>query len=160
MQHQSLGAVEHVGRAITARFCHDVGEVVAGLPLGVSEGEQQVAGGNLRDQLGPQRLAAAKPKQTAAEHDGREVGFERQRASDLLHHDHGLDRPAGRTAVLLIERESKEAKLGVPLPQRAAPAVRFLHVPLARIERIMVGEQALDAVLQYLLLFGQREIHL
>ena len=126
----------------------------------MSEGEKKIAGGDLRDQFGAQRLAAAKPKQTAAEHDGCKIRLKRQRAADLLHHDHGLDRPARRAAVLFVEGQSKEPKLRVTLPQRTAPAVGLLHVALARIECVMVGEQTLDAMLQYLLLFSQREIHL
>jgi len=59
------------------------------------EAKDQVAAGDLRNKLTAKRLAAAKPQQAAGEHDGGEIGFERQRAADRLHDNHGLHRTAG-----------------------------------------------------------------
>ena len=123
------------------------------------EREHQIAAGDARDQLCPKRSAAAEVEETAAEHDGREPRLERQHAADLLHDDHGLDRPAGRAAMLFGEGQTKKPEFGVLLPHRAAPAAGLLRVTPARFERIVIGEQTLDAVLQKLLFFGQREVH-
>ena len=92
------------------------------------------------------RLAAAEPQQAAAEHDGREIRLQRQRAAERLHHDHGLDRPAAEAAVLLARTAAEQAELGILLPQRAAPAVGLLRCNVLRaLEVVVVGEQPLDA---------------
>ena len=112
----------HVAGTVAARARRHVGEIVARLPLGMGEGKNEIAARDLRQQIGAHRLAAAEPQQSAGENDGRQIGLERQRAADRLHHDHGLDRPAGRSAVLLVERQSEQAELRIAPPQRAAQA--------------------------------------
>ena len=116
MENEALGAVEHVARSVAARARRDIGEIVAGLPLGMGESELKIAAGDLRDQFGVQRVRSAEPQKSAGEHDGGEIRLQRQSAADLLHHDHGLDRPAGRAAVLFGERQAEEAELGVARP--------------------------------------------
>ncbi len=125
----------------------------------MGEGENEIAARDLRQQIGAHRRAAAQAEQAAGEHHGREIGLERQRAADRFHHDHGLDRPAGRAAVFFGERQAEETELGIALPLRPAPAAGFLQVALARVEGVVIGEQALHAVTQELLLFSQRKIH-
>src|SRR5262249_3668305 len=44
-------------------------------------------------------------------------------------------------------------------PQRAAEAARLLHVRLALLEIVAVGEQVLDAVLEQPLLLAELEVH-
>ena len=58
MQHQRLGAVEHVAAAVAARRGRDVGKVVARLPFGMREGKTELARGDLRQQLGALRVAS------------------------------------------------------------------------------------------------------
>ena len=159
VQHQALGAVDDETRAIAPRAGGDVGEIVARLPLGVREGDYEIAAGDLRDQFGAHRLAAAEPQKSAAEHHGRQIWLKRQRPADLFHDDHGLDRTAGRSAVGFVERQSEQAEFGITRPQRAAETARFLAVALARLERVVIGKQSLDAMLQKPLLVGQRKVH-
>ena len=125
----------------------------------MSERKPKFAARDLRQEVGAHRVSAAEPDQAAGKNDGCEIGLERQRPADLLHHDHGLDRPAAGAAVFFVERQPEQAKLGIALPHAKTPAARLLHVALARFERVVIGEQPLDAVAQNLLLFGQREIH-
>jgi hypothetical protein len=62
--------------------------------------------------------------------------------------------------MLLGEGKRSQAEIGVLFPQRAAPAVGFLHVFLARLEVIALGGEALDAVFQQALFFGKFKVHL
>ena len=57
------------------------------------------------------------------------------------------------------ERQPEETELGIALPLRPAPAAGFLQVTLACVEGVVIGEQALHAVAQELLLFSQHKIH-
>jgi hypothetical protein len=116
VQHQTFGAVEHVTRSFAARRGGDIGEIVTRLPFTVRERQDQIAGGDLRNKFAAQRFARAKPQQTAAQHHGGEIGFKRQRPPDRLHHNHGLDRPAAQSAVLLGKRQPEQTKLGVLAP--------------------------------------------
>ncbi len=159
MENQAFGAIEHIARAVAAGGRGDVGKIVTGLPFGMSEGKPKFAARDLRQEVGAHRVSAAEPDQAAGKNDSCEIGLERQRPADLLHHDHGLDRPTAGAAVFFVERQPKQAKLGIALPHAKTPAARLLHVALARFERVVIGEQPLDAMAQNLLLFGQREIH-
>src|SRR5262249_25410002 len=88
-----------------------------------------------------------------------EIGLERERAAERLGDDHGLDRPAAGAAVRFVERQAEQAEVGVLFPQRAAEAARLLHVRLALLEIVAVGEQALDAFLEQPLLLAELEVH-
>ena len=56
MQHQRLGAVEHVGVAVAARRGGDVREIVARLPFGMGEGKAELACGDPGQNLGALRV--------------------------------------------------------------------------------------------------------
>ena len=138
---------------------HHVGDVVARLPLAVRERQLHAAIGDRRQHARLLRLAAAQPHRGAAQHHRRQVRLQDQRAAERLHHQHDLDRAAAEPAVLLGERQAEQAQLGVLRPQRGAPAVRLLVVVLALIERVAVGHQPIDAVLQQALFVGEGEVH-
>jgi len=159
LQHEALGAVDHIGSAVAARGRSDVGEIVTRLPLEMGEGEAEDTLRDFWEELRAHRFAATEPNEAAGENDGGEIRLERERPADPFHHDHGLDRPAARAAILFVERQAEEAKLGIALPQPEAPAARLLHEAPPRLERIKVGEQPLHAILQNLLLFAQRKVH-
>ena len=57
--------------------------------------------------------ARAVAHSAAAEHDGRQIGLERERAAKSLLHQHGLDRAAAEAAVRLGERSAEQAEFGV-----------------------------------------------
>ena len=159
VQHQALGAIKDVAAAVAARRYRDVGQIVARLPLDMGERQDEVAARDLRQHICSYRVAGAEPQQSAGEHHGGEIRLKRQSAAQCLHHDHGLNRPAGRPAILLVERQTEQAEFRVTLPHRAAPAAGLLSVAFSRIERIMVGEQTFDALAQQPLFVGQRKIH-
>ena len=95
---EPLLAVENVGcRRPCAPSSADVVEVEAGLLLGMGEAQTQVAGGDPADQLGALLRRRRVLDQRAAEHDRLQIGFERQRLAELLHHDHRLDRRRRRS---------------------------------------------------------------
>ncbi len=125
----------------------------------MGKAERQLAAGNFRQHLGLQFVVAAELQQSACQHHGGEIRLERERTADLLHHDHGFDRPAADAAMLFGKRQAEQAKLGVLPPEVAAPAGRFLCVAFARVELIAVGKQPLDALLQQPLFVVQRKIH-
>ena len=138
---------------------HHVGDVVARLPLAVRERELHAAVGDRRQHARLLRIAAAETHRGAAQHHGRQIRLQDQRAAERLHHQHDLDRAAAEPAVLLGERQAEQAEFGVLRPQRGAPAARLLEVVLALIERVAVGHQPIDAVLQQALFVGEGEVH-
>src|SRR5262249_29059640 len=95
----------------------------------------------------------------AADHDRREIRLEHQRLAERFHHDHGFDAAAAEAAVLLREGKPEQALLGELAPDRLAPAALLLHVLLALLEIIGVGQEAIEALLEQALLLGQIEIH-
>src|SRR5262249_11833040 len=78
---------------------------------------------------------------------------------ERLHDQHDIDATAAEPAMRLGERQAEQAKLGILRPERAAPAIRFLQVSLARIEIVAVAEQLFDAFQQQPLVLAQFEIH-
>ena len=125
----------------------------------MSEGKAQFASGDFGDEVAPHGFAAAEPDEAAAEHDRGEIRLQHQRAADLLHHDHGLDRPAGRSAMLFGKRQAEQAEVGILLPHDQAPTARFVGVAPARFELVVIGEIPFATMPQQLLLFAQLEIH-
>src|SRR5205085_1508561 len=105
------------------------------------------------------RGAAGMTHEPAAQHHGREIGLERECMPERLGNDHGLDRSAGRSAVLLREWQAKNAELGILPPHAAVEAVRLLQVVLALLEIVAIGKEPLDAFLEQPLLLGQLEVH-
>ena len=160
MRDHALGAVQHPAAAALLRGGHHVGHVVARLPLAVRERELHAAVGDRRQHARLLRLAAAETHRGAAQHDGRQIRLQDQRAAERLHHQHDLDRAAAEPAVFLGERQTEQPEFGVLRPQRGAPAARFLEVVLALIERVAIGHQPIDAVLQQALFIGECEVHL
>ena len=143
---EALLAVEHEGAAVLAGGRRDVVEIEAGLPFGMGEAQAQLARGDLSDQLAALFGRRAMPDQRAAEHDGLEIGLERQRLAEFLHHDHRLDRAAAVAAVLFGERRAEQAHVGVFAPQRLAEAVRARLMGLARLEAVAILHQTRDIV--------------
>ena len=156
---EPLLAVQHESRAVFARGQPDIMQIVARLPLGVGETEPEIARCDLADEIGPLFGTGAVPDQRAAEDDGLEIRFERQRLAEFLHHDHGLDRAAAVAAVVLREGRAKQAHLGVLAPQRLAPAARARLITLAGLETVPILHQPHDIVAQHLLLAAELKIH-
>ena len=78
------------------------------MPLGLGKGKSQAAVNDLWNESRALLRAAAMAKKPAAEHHRREERFECQGASEGLHHDHRLDRTAGRAAILFRKRQAKQ----------------------------------------------------
>ena len=98
-------------------------------------------------------------QKAATDHDSCEIRLQHQRAAQRLHHDHGLDRAGAKAAIGFRERQPQQALLGELAPDGLAPAALLLHVFLALLEVIRVGQEAVDALLEKPLLLGQIEIH-
>ena len=88
-----------------------------------------------------------------------EVGFERERTAEGLHHDQGLDGAAAEAAVALGEGQAEQSHLGIARPQRAAVAAGLVAAGEALFEAAAFGQQPLQAVLQHALLVGEVEVH-
>src|SRR5260221_676425 len=160
VQHHALLTAEHEAGGDRLRRGRDIGEVVARLPLGMGEGEAEIAGGDRRDHLLALRRAAGKAKEAAAEHDRREVRLEHEAASEGFHDDHRLDRRAADAAQLFGEGQAEQAELGILRPARFAVAERLLRIGLALLEGVFLVDQAGDRVLEQALLVAEVEIHL
>ena len=157
--HESLLAVENISGAILFRRQPDVVQIKSGLPFGVGEAEAQIACGDPADEFAALFRGRGMLDERAAGDDRLEIGLERQRLAEFLHHDHRLDRAAAEAAVLLRERRAKQTHVGVFPPKRLAKADRRRLVGFARLEPIPILHQARDIVAQHLLLAAQFEIH-
>ena len=160
MRDDALGAVQHPVRAAFFRGGHHIGDVVAGLSLAMRERQLHAAVGDRRQHARLLRIAGAETHRRAAQYHGRQIRLQDQRAAERLHHQHDLDRAAAEPAVFLGERQTEQAEVGVLRPHRGAPAARRFEVVLTLIERVAVGQQAVDAVLQQALFVGEGEVHL
>jgi hypothetical protein len=98
-------------------------------------------------------------QEAAADHDRGQIRLEHQRLAERFHHDHGLDTAAAEAAIGLREGQAEQALLGKLAPDGLAPAALLLHVFLAALEIIGIGQQAVDAVLEKPLLLVQIKIH-
>src|SRR6185312_12121135 len=98
-------------------------------------------------------------QEAAADHDSSEIGLEHQSAAERLHHDHGFHAAAAEAAILLGKRQAQQALFGELAPDGLAPAALLLHVFLALLEIVGVGQETVDALLEKTLLLGQIEIH-
>ena len=105
------------------------------------------------------RLAGAETHRGAAQYDRRQIRLQDQRAAERLHHQHHLDSAAAEPAIFLGERQPEQPEFGVLRPKRGAPAAWFFEVVLALIERVAIGHQPIDAVLQQALFIGECEVH-
>ena len=126
----------------------------------MGKGEGHPAFGNLRQDRRFLRLAAGKAQRGSAEHDRRQIRFQREDAAERLHHQHHIDRRRRRT------RHSSSANGNPKSPSSAYcdHSARLQPSGSARyasplVEGVMVGEQPVDRVAQQPLLFGQLEIH-
>ena len=127
VQHEALRAVEHIAGAVLLRRGRDVGEVVARLPLGMREGEQRLAGRDLRQQRRPARRRsrrAAGSRRRAR----RSRNTARARARGRTPPSRSWSRPAPppMPPCSSANGSAVQAELDILLPQRAAPAVRLL----------------------------------
>ena len=99
-------------------------QVVARLPLGLGEGQHQLAGGDLRHQLRPQLGDGAVAQEAAADDDGRDPGLQRDRLAELLGDQHRLDMAAAEAALILGEGQAEQAELGILRPDLACSSPR------------------------------------
>ena len=134
-------------------------EIEARLLLRVREAQPQVSRGDGADQLGALLFACAVLQKRAAKDDGLEVGLERQRLAELLHHDHRLDRAAAEAAVSFGERRAEQAHLGVVAPKGLAPPLRARLIGLAGLKSVPLPHQSRDIVAKLLLFGAELEIH-
>src|SRR5215472_2428678 len=134
-------------------------EIIPRPSLGMGERNSEAATRDPGDYLSALLGTAAVAQETAAEHDGSEIRFERQGSAERFHRNHRLDRPAGGAAVTLGEGQPQQPELGVLRPQLAAPAFRVLAVGLALLERVTIAGQPIEAFLQQPLFFAEIEIH-
>ena len=123
------------------------------------EGQLAAAVGDRRQDRRLLRRAAGQADRGPAQHHRRQIGLQRQRAAEFLHHQHQLDRPAAEAAVLLGERHAEQAEFGVLRPHVRAPARGLFQEPLARLEAVAIRHQPRDAVRQQALVVGEIEIH-
>ena len=155
VQHQGLLAVDHPGGAVLPRGGLHVVQMITRLFLAVRERQPGGAVNHAADQRVP---AAA--QEAAAENDAGQIWLQHQPAPERFHHDHGLDRAAAAAALGLGKRQTEQAEFGEGGPQRGTEPVRLARDGGAVGEvAVMVGNQALDAVLQQALLVGEIEVH-
>ena len=83
--------------------------------------------------------------QAAGQHHRLDKGLDHEVAAEFLHDDHGRQRAATETADVLGERRREQAEFGESLPLLAAEALFARDDLAARIEIILVAQQALDA---------------
>src|SRR6476661_7807864 len=80
--------------------------------------------------------------------------------AELLHDDHASQRTRAEAAKIFSEWRGQQAKLGEGIPMLSAPAFFGCNDLAARVEVVLVAEQALNAVTQELLFICKLNIHL
>ena len=159
VEHDELLAVDHPARTLLLGGGGDVMQVVARVLLELRKSKGLAAVDDAGHMRGLLRVRPAMAQEAAADHDGREIGLEHQRLAERFHHDGGLAAAAAEAAVFLGKGKTEQALLGELAPDGFAPAALLLHVFLALLEIIRVGQEAVDALLEKALLLGQIEIH-
>src|SRR3954452_3314158 len=160
VEHDELLAVDDPTLALLLRRRGDVEEIVARVLLELGKGERLAAVDDAGHMRGLLRIAARMAQEAAADHDGCEIRLEHQRLAERFHHDHGLDAAAAEAAIGLREGQTEQALLGELAPDRFAPAALLLHVLLAALEIVGIGQEAVDAFLEKPLLLVQIKIHI
>ena len=159
VEHDEFFAVDDPARALLLGGGGDIGEIVARVLLELGERKGLAAvddAGNMRGLL---LGRAAVAQEAAADHHRRQIRLQHQRLAERLHHDHGFDRAGAEAAIGFREGKPEQALLGELAPDGLAPAALLLHVFLARIEIVGVGQETIDAFLEKPLLLGQIKIH-
>ena len=159
MHDHRLAPVDHPHAARLARGGLDTVQLEARPRLGVREGELHRAVHDSRQQDLALLLAAAQADGAAGQHHGRQVRLDHQRAAERLHHDHRVHAAAAEAAELLGDRHAQQPHRGKPLPGHRAHALARIDDRPALLERVVLGEELLDRVLQQLLLFRVVEVH-
>ena len=159
MQDHPLVAVEREAVARAAGAQAHLGQVIARAGLDVREGHAALA---LRDH-GQEALllsGRAPPRhELAADPHRRQIGLDDEPLPDRLHDDHHVHRRAAEAVVLGGKRQTHEAHLGQLAPGLLAPSLGRRHDLAARVERVVIGDEALEAVREKLLLLREIEVH-
>lgn len=129
------------------------------MPLLLGKRQQCLAAADARQEIAHLLRAARAPHQAAAEDDGGKVRLQHEAASERLHDDHRLDRPAAEAALRLVERQSEQAQFGILRPERPALAIGFAGIVAALVEAVAVGDQPFDGVAQQALVIAEIEVH-
>ena len=83
--------------------------------------------------------------QAAREHHRFDKRLDHEVTAEFLHDDHGRQRSAAKTADVFGERRGEQAEFGECLPLLAAETFLARDDLAARVEIILVAQQALDA---------------
>ncbi len=113
------------------------------------------------DDLGEQRLLlrAAGVGDGAAGKHGAEEGLDHQSAAECLEHHRDVEAAAGEAAVVLAEQRADHAEVGELAPQVGAAALGRAGDAVARLECILLGDEAVQAVGQHAAVIGVLEVH-
>ena len=146
MRNDGLRSVQHPSRAVTLGSGYDIGQVVARLAFAVREGQLQAALGDRR-QDGLLLVRRTRNVQCgSAQHDGGEKRFQHQRSAERLHHQHDFLGAAAEAAVVLGERQTKQAEFGELRPNGGGKSFGQGQCrPLALSETVRVAQHAADA---------------
>ncbi len=117
---ERLLAVEHEGGAVLAGGEPDIDEIEARLLFRMGKAQAQIARRDPADKVGALFGRGGVLEEGAAKDDGLEIGLERQRLAERLHHDHRLDRAAAEAAILFGEGRAQAG----PFPRSRAKAPR------------------------------------
>src|SRR5260370_9624916 len=138
----------------------DAGEIVGRASLRPGERPNRLSSRYLRQKflaLGPRSGLLDGP---AREHDRFQKWLDHEIAAELLHDDHARQRARAKTAKIFRERRRQQPKLGEGSPMPSAPAFFGRDDLAARVDIILVTEQALNAIAQELLVLCKLNIHL
>ena len=119
----------------------------------------RLAARDLRQPLLLLGVAARRDQHARAHHRRLEGRRRRERAAQLLEHDHGLEQRLRRAAVLLGHQHAEQAQLRQLLPERVGHALRVVLHRAHHRDRAVLGAQLAHRVAQDLLLFAEVEVH-
>src|SRR5258705_12060614 len=96
----------------------------------------------------------------STQHNCLEERLNHEIAAKLLHNDHARQRTRAETSKIFRERRRQQAQLGEGVPMPSAPALLGCDDLAARVEIVLIPEQALEAVPRHLRFISKCKINL
>ena len=152
--HPDFRTVDDEIAALAPRARLDDRRIVARAAFRVGQRKEQFSLDEPLEQLAMSVTRATEGERRAAQHDGWDERLEHEALAESFHQNHGLDGRAAKTAAIFRKGDAEPAEAGERAPMFPAKALLAVRESGAGVERIRVGHEAIDAVLDHRLVGG------
>ena len=113
------------------------------------------------DQLRDERFlcVAARERHRPAHHQRAEKRLDDEPAPQAFEHDGDIETLAAEAAVGLAEQRADDAQFGEAAPHLAAESIGGAREPVARLEAVLLADEAIQRIRQHAAVFGVLEVH-